>query len=118
MPWVWQKTKKPEATEDGMALPWMGEHHSSEARKASLPPRGLEAGAGSSQGEQHRPDTPALPGENCPTCAWQTGWGCPRCPCEFAFGRQAKKPIGKAVKIVTILTIINSFLCQQEPEIS
>lgn len=33
-------------------------------------------------------------------------------------GCRAKRPIGKAVKIVTVLTTINRRLCQQEPEIS
>ena len=43
MPWVWQKTKKPEATEDGMALPWMGGWVSITARRPERPRYLLEA---------------------------------------------------------------------------
>lgn len=57
-----------------------------------------------------RPGANLPHGKPAPRTPGKAGWGCPGSHGKFAFGHYAKWPIGKAVKIVTILTIINKFL--------
>lgn len=51
-----------------------------------------------------------FPGEITPRAPGKMGRSCPSSQGKFSLGHYAKWPIGKAVKIVTILTIINRFL--------